>query len=151
MVTLTPLRRWLSSCNSMTWSVLLSFQSWCEDLNGVLSHFLHDQWLTCTLSLTHTSVPPVFAVRPRNQVVGLGRTVTFQCEATGSPQPAIFWQREGSQVREKSQPIHCKLKELFVKVSTPFLPCSKDNTDQLSHSCNWPHPLCEGAYALSYL
>ncbi|KAF4086358.1 hypothetical protein AMELA_G00105580 [Ameiurus melas] len=42
-------------------------------------------------------VPPVFAVRPRNQVVGLGRTVTFQCEATGSPQPAIFWQREGSQ------------------------------------------------------
>uniref|UniRef100_A0A3B4AJF1 Uncharacterized protein n=1 Tax=Periophthalmus magnuspinnatus TaxID=409849 RepID=A0A3B4AJF1_9GOBI len=26
-----------------------------------------------------------------------GRTVTFQCEATGNPQPAIFWQREGSQ------------------------------------------------------
>ncbi|KAG7248207.1 hypothetical protein CRUP_036242, partial [Coryphaenoides rupestris] len=32
-----------------------------------------------------------------NQVVGVGRTVTFQCEATGNPQPAIFWQREGSQ------------------------------------------------------
>uniref|UniRef100_A0A673LI12 Roundabout homolog 1-like n=1 Tax=Sinocyclocheilus rhinocerous TaxID=307959 RepID=A0A673LI12_9TELE len=42
-------------------------------------------------------VPPVFVVRPRNQVVGMGRTVTFQCEATGSPQPAIFWQKEGSQ------------------------------------------------------
>ncbi|KAM9732765.1 roundabout homolog 1 isoform 9-T9 [Menidia menidia] len=42
-------------------------------------------------------VPPVFVVRPRNQVVGVGRTVTFQCEATGNPQPAIFWQREGSQ------------------------------------------------------
>uniref|UniRef100_A0A8C9SV27 Roundabout guidance receptor 1 n=1 Tax=Scleropages formosus TaxID=113540 RepID=A0A8C9SV27_SCLFO len=42
-------------------------------------------------------VPPVFAVRPRNQVVAVGRTVTFQCEATGNPQPAIFWQREGSQ------------------------------------------------------
>ncbi|XP_061575644.1 roundabout homolog 1 isoform X4 [Cololabis saira] len=42
-------------------------------------------------------VPPAFAVRPRNQVVGVGRTVTFQCEATGNPQPAIFWQREGSQ------------------------------------------------------
>uniref|UniRef100_A0A672K7N3 Roundabout guidance receptor 1 n=1 Tax=Sinocyclocheilus grahami TaxID=75366 RepID=A0A672K7N3_SINGR len=41
--------------------------------------------------------PPVFVVRPRNQVVGMGRTVTFQCEATGSPQPAIFWQKEGSQ------------------------------------------------------
>ncbi|GAA6094897.1 roundabout homolog 1 isoform X1, partial [Tachysurus ichikawai] len=57
-------------------------------------------FLTHTHTHTHTSVPPVFAVRPRNQVVGLGRTVTFQCEATGSPQPAIFWQREGSQVRE---------------------------------------------------
>ncbi|XP_048836685.1 roundabout homolog 1 isoform X2 [Brienomyrus brachyistius] len=42
-------------------------------------------------------VPPLFAVRPRNQVVPVGRTVTFQCEATGNPQPAIFWQREGSQ------------------------------------------------------
>ncbi|XP_057695476.1 roundabout homolog 1-like isoform X4 [Corythoichthys intestinalis] len=42
-------------------------------------------------------VPPAFVVRPRNQVIGVGRTVTFQCEATGNPQPAIFWQREGSQ------------------------------------------------------
>uniref|UniRef100_A0A4W4EZJ8 Roundabout, axon guidance receptor, homolog 1 (Drosophila) n=1 Tax=Electrophorus electricus TaxID=8005 RepID=A0A4W4EZJ8_ELEEL len=42
-------------------------------------------------------VPPAFVVRPRNQVVGVGRTVTFQCEATGNPQPAIFWQRDGSQ------------------------------------------------------
>ncbi|KAJ8256478.1 hypothetical protein COCON_G00186300 [Conger conger] len=40
--------------------------------------------------------PPAFAVRPRNQVVAVGRTVTFQCGATGNPQPAIFWQREGS-------------------------------------------------------
>uniref|UniRef100_A0A4W6F646 Roundabout, axon guidance receptor, homolog 1 (Drosophila) n=1 Tax=Lates calcarifer TaxID=8187 RepID=A0A4W6F646_LATCA len=42
-------------------------------------------------------VPPAFAIRPRNQVVTVGRTVTFQCEATGNPQPAIFWQREGSE------------------------------------------------------
>uniref|UniRef100_A0A3B5QEJ9 Roundabout, axon guidance receptor, homolog 1 (Drosophila) n=1 Tax=Xiphophorus maculatus TaxID=8083 RepID=A0A3B5QEJ9_XIPMA len=42
-------------------------------------------------------VPPAFAVRPRNQVVSVGRMVTFQCEATGNPQPAIFWQREGSE------------------------------------------------------
>ncbi|KAM9729212.1 roundabout homolog 1-like isoform 1-T1 [Menidia menidia] len=42
-------------------------------------------------------VPPAFAIRPRNQVVSVGRTVTFQCEATGNPQPAIFWQREGSE------------------------------------------------------
>ncbi|XP_061659684.1 roundabout homolog 1-like isoform X2 [Syngnathoides biaculeatus] len=42
-------------------------------------------------------VPPAFVLRPRNQVAPIGRTVTFQCEATGNPQPAIFWQREGSE------------------------------------------------------
>ncbi|XP_069366112.1 roundabout homolog 1-like isoform X3 [Paralichthys olivaceus] len=45
----------------------------------------------------HQYMPPAFAIRPRNQVVTVGRTVTFQCEATGNPQPAIFWQREGSE------------------------------------------------------
>lgn len=44
-------------------------------------------------------MPPAFAIRPRNQVVAVGRMVTFQCEATGNPQPAIFWQKEGSEVR----------------------------------------------------
>ncbi|KAM9846369.1 roundabout homolog 1-like [Aulostomus maculatus] len=52
---------------------------------------VHGQYnLTLTL-------PPAFAIRPRNQVVARGRTVTFQCEASGNPQPAIFWQREGSE------------------------------------------------------
>lgn len=51
----------------------------------------------------YPAVPPAFVVRPRNQVVGVGRTVTFQCEATGNPQPAIFWQREGSQVKGKGK------------------------------------------------
>ncbi|XP_062870840.1 roundabout homolog 1-like [Trichomycterus rosablanca] len=49
------------------------------------------------LTVHVTGIPPAFVVRPRNQVMGVGRTVTFQCEATGNPQPAIFWQREGSQ------------------------------------------------------
>ncbi|XP_045930679.1 roundabout homolog 1 isoform X5 [Micropterus dolomieu] len=52
---------------------------------------------SATLTVHVVSVPPAFVVKPRNQVVGVGRTVTFQCEATGNPQPAIFWQREGSQ------------------------------------------------------
>ncbi|XP_040902044.1 roundabout homolog 1 isoform X2 [Toxotes jaculatrix] len=52
---------------------------------------------SASLTVHVMSVPPAFVVRPRNQVVGVGRTVTFQCEATGNPQPAIFWQREGSQ------------------------------------------------------
>ncbi|XP_018586176.2 roundabout homolog 1-like isoform X3 [Scleropages formosus] len=52
---------------------------------------------SATLTVHVVSVPPMFVVRPRNQVAAVGRTVTFQCEASGNPQPAIFWQREGSQ------------------------------------------------------
>ncbi|KAG7322273.1 hypothetical protein KOW79_013619 [Hemibagrus wyckioides] len=39
---------------------------------------------------------PQFVVRPRDQIVMQGRTATFPCEAKGNPQPAVFWQREGS-------------------------------------------------------
>ncbi|XP_032389383.1 roundabout homolog 1 isoform X2 [Etheostoma spectabile] len=52
---------------------------------------------SATLTVHVNTVPPAFAIRPRNQVVAVGRTVTFQCKATGNPQPAIFWQREGSE------------------------------------------------------
>ncbi|KAE8621826.1 hypothetical protein XENTR_v10004985 [Xenopus tropicalis] len=41
--------------------------------------------------------PPQFVIRPRDQIVAQGRTVTFGCEAKGNPQPAVFWQKEGSQ------------------------------------------------------
>lgn len=66
-------------------------------------------WLTSSYGCP--AVPPAFVVRPRNQVVGVGRTVTFQCEATGNPQPAIFWQREGSQVNKMKyiSGLHLKL------------------------------------------
>jgi hypothetical protein len=40
-------------------------------------------------------------VRPRDQIVAQGRTVTFPCETKGNPQPAVFWQKEGSQVSMK--------------------------------------------------
>nr|XP_033797623.1 roundabout homolog 1 isoform X1 [Geotrypetes seraphini] len=52
---------------------------------------------SATLTVQVVSEPPHFVVKPRDQVIALGRTVTFQCEATGNPQPAIFWRREGSQ------------------------------------------------------
>ncbi|XP_054901265.1 roundabout homolog 2 isoform X4 [Poeciliopsis prolifica] len=42
--------------------------------------------------------PPQFVVRPRDQIVSQGRTATFPCEAKGNPQPAVFWQKEGSQI-----------------------------------------------------
>ncbi|XP_061072227.1 roundabout homolog 2 [Conger conger] len=40
---------------------------------------------------------PQFVIRPRDQIVGQGRTATFPCETKGNPQPAVFWQKEGSQ------------------------------------------------------
>ncbi|XP_023206987.1 roundabout homolog 2 isoform X8 [Xiphophorus maculatus] len=42
--------------------------------------------------------PPQFVIRPRDQIVSQGRTATFPCEAKGNPQPAVFWQKEGSQI-----------------------------------------------------
>ncbi|KAM3935763.1 roundabout homolog 2 isoform 16-T16 [Leptodactylus fuscus] len=44
-----------------------------------------------------SNAPPQFVVRPRDQIVAQGRTVTFPCETKGNPQPAVFWQKEGSQ------------------------------------------------------
>ncbi|XP_042152321.1 roundabout homolog 2 isoform X6 [Oncorhynchus tshawytscha] len=40
---------------------------------------------------------PQFVIRPRDQIVAQGRTATFPCETKGNPQPAVFWQKEGSQ------------------------------------------------------
>lgn len=37
-------------------------------------------------------------VRPRDQITAPGRTVTFLCGTKGNPPPAVFWQKEGSQV-----------------------------------------------------
>uniref|UniRef100_A0A8C1B514 Roundabout, axon guidance receptor, homolog 3 (Drosophila) n=1 Tax=Cyprinus carpio carpio TaxID=630221 RepID=A0A8C1B514_CYPCA len=43
-------------------------------------------------------VPPQIVVRPRDQISAQGRTVTFLCGTKGNPPPAVFWQKEGSQV-----------------------------------------------------
>ncbi|XP_061828601.1 roundabout homolog 2 isoform X1 [Nerophis lumbriciformis] len=40
---------------------------------------------------------PQFVIRPRDQIVAQGRAATFPCETKGNPQPAVFWQKEGSQ------------------------------------------------------
>uniref|UniRef100_K7FYD7 Roundabout guidance receptor 3 n=1 Tax=Pelodiscus sinensis TaxID=13735 RepID=K7FYD7_PELSI len=44
------------------------------------------------------SVPPRLVTHPRDQIVAQGRTVTFHCETKGNPPPAVFWQKEGSQI-----------------------------------------------------
>ncbi|KTG42229.1 hypothetical protein cypCar_00005338 [Cyprinus carpio] len=48
--------------------------------------------------LFSSSVPPQIVVRPRDQISAQGRTVTFLCGTKGNPPPAVFWQKEGSQV-----------------------------------------------------
>uniref|UniRef100_A0A3Q3FYG3 Roundabout, axon guidance receptor, homolog 3 (Drosophila) n=1 Tax=Kryptolebias marmoratus TaxID=37003 RepID=A0A3Q3FYG3_KRYMA len=46
----------------------------------------------------HVHVPPQIVMRPRDQITAPGRTVTFLCGTKGNPPPAVFWQKEGSQV-----------------------------------------------------
>uniref|UniRef100_A0A673WX64 Roundabout, axon guidance receptor, homolog 3 (Drosophila) n=1 Tax=Salmo trutta TaxID=8032 RepID=A0A673WX64_SALTR len=43
-------------------------------------------------------VPPQIVVRPRDQITAQGRTVNFLCGTKGNPPPAVFWQKEGSQI-----------------------------------------------------
>ncbi|XP_051535583.1 roundabout homolog 2-like isoform X2 [Myxocyprinus asiaticus] len=43
-------------------------------------------------------VPPQIDIRPLDQVAAQGQKVTFQCGTQGNPPPAVFWQKEGSQM-----------------------------------------------------
>ncbi|XP_067166125.1 roundabout homolog 3 [Apteryx mantelli] len=43
-------------------------------------------------------VPPQLVTGPRDQTVARGQTATFRCETRGNPPPAVFWQKEGSQI-----------------------------------------------------
>ncbi|XP_064595276.1 roundabout homolog 1-like isoform X2 [Liolophura sinensis] len=36
---------------------------------------------------------PAFVVTPSDKVVGVGRTLTLQCQVEGNPPPAVFWSR----------------------------------------------------------
>ncbi|KAL6115992.1 uncharacterized protein ACO6RY_00702 [Pungitius sinensis] len=49
-------------------------------------------------AMLQVHVPPQISTKPRDQIATQGRSVAFQCGTTGNPQPAIFWQKEGSQM-----------------------------------------------------
>uniref|UniRef100_A0A8D3C9F2 Roundabout-like 2-like n=1 Tax=Scophthalmus maximus TaxID=52904 RepID=A0A8D3C9F2_SCOMX len=49
-------------------------------------------------AMLQVHVPPQIASKPRDQITTQGRSITFQCGTTGNPPPAIFWQKEGSQM-----------------------------------------------------
>lgn len=61
--------------------------------------FIYSWKLEYHIFFLFLTAPPQFVVRPRDQIVAQGRTVTFPCETKGNPQPAVFWQKDGSQVR----------------------------------------------------
>ncbi|NXW38852.1 ROBO2 protein, partial [Phaetusa simplex] len=52
-------------------------------------------------------VPPQLVTGPRDQTVTPGQSVTFQCQSKGNPPPAVFWQKEGSQVCPRPCPRPC--------------------------------------------
>ncbi|XP_067364559.1 roundabout homolog 2-like isoform X1 [Channa argus] len=49
-------------------------------------------------AMLQVHVPPQIASKPRDQIATQGKSLTFQCGTTGNPPPAIFWQKEGSQM-----------------------------------------------------
>ncbi|CAG6001558.1 unnamed protein product [Menidia menidia] len=49
-------------------------------------------------AMLQVHVPPQIVSKPRDQIATQGRSITFQCGTTGNPPPAIFWQKEGSQM-----------------------------------------------------
>ncbi|KAM3875130.1 roundabout homolog 2 [Diretmus argenteus] len=49
-------------------------------------------------AILQVHVPPQIAIKPRDQIATQWRSVSFQCGTTGNPPPAIFWQKEGSQM-----------------------------------------------------
>ncbi|XP_072320310.1 roundabout homolog 2 [Eucyclogobius newberryi] len=49
-------------------------------------------------AMLQVHVPPQIASKPRDQIASQGRSISFQCGTTGNPPPAIFWQKEGSQL-----------------------------------------------------
>jgi len=39
---------------------------------------------------------------PQDKVVTVGRRVVMRCQVTGHPVPAVFWNKQSSQVRTKN-------------------------------------------------
>lgn len=69
-------------------------------------------------------VPPQLVTQPQDQMAATGESVTFQCETKGNPPPAVFWQKEGSQVgagcSSGSSPLGLSLHSSFCKLLSGF-------------------------------
>ncbi|XP_070489904.1 protein sax-3-like [Chironomus tepperi] len=60
----------------------------CEADNGV------GAIVAAGMLLVHS--PPSFTIRPKTQIGELGSEVIFECQATGYPEPTLFWTIEGN-------------------------------------------------------
>jgi len=82
-----------------------------------LNFSFHSMPFICIICV---AVPPQIVIRPRDQITAPGRTVTFLCGTKGNPPPAVFWQKEGSQVRKcLSDALQWTLKHLLFWMSLP--------------------------------
>jgi len=45
---------------------------------------------------------PSFLMTPQDQVIAVGRRVILRCKVTGNPVPAVFWNKQSSQVSSSS-------------------------------------------------
>ena len=52
----------------------------------------------CHRIVIYVTAQPSFIVTPKDKTVGVGRRVSLQCEVTGNPPPAVFWNRDTDSV-----------------------------------------------------
>jgi len=55
----------------------------------------------CNLSVAGGAAQPSFLVTPQDQAVTVGRRAVLRCQVTGNPAPAVFWNKQSSQVIAK--------------------------------------------------
>jgi len=48
------------------------------------------------------TAPPTFVSVPRSRSVAVGRQVSFECEAAGTPAPVVTWKKDQSPVHIRS-------------------------------------------------
>jgi len=58
------------------------------------------------LVIANTAAQPSFLVTPQDQVVTVGRRVVMRCQVTGNPVPAVFWNKQSSQVGLHNVPVN---------------------------------------------
>lgn len=87
----------------------------------------HSDLLTVSSYVFCSAVAPQIVIRPRDQITAPGRTVTFLCSTKGNPPPAVFWQKEGSQVRNFQKLSVVPSSPLFMHVLMLFFLLSWNN------------------------